>query len=72
MSRDKARIPEVLKALRAYWKKNPDLRLAQIVCNAHAISDPYGQRDPFFMEDDVFVARLKYLEKRASSGKEEK
>ena len=31
--RDPARIPKVLAALHAFWEKNPDLRLGQIISN---------------------------------------
>lgn len=44
------RIPEVLKALEAYWERHPDLRLGQVVCNmAHP-------NDLYFVED----SKIKY------------
>ena len=53
--RDPNRIPEIMCALSAYWMKNPDLRLAQIVSNAH---DKYRARKkmpPFTHNRDVFA-----------------
>jgi uncharacterized protein YihD (DUF1040 family) len=44
--RDPARIPRLLDAIEAYWRKNPGLSLAQLVCDAA------GLDDPFFYEDD--------------------
>lgn len=50
--RDPARLPGVLNAVWAYWSKHPDLRLAQLICNA----DKHG--DPYYMEDDTLVDTL--------------
>jgi len=45
MSRDPQRIDDVLVALGAYWKANPDLRLCQIIGNF--LSDEHAHRDIF-------------------------
>jgi hypothetical protein len=54
--RDPNRIIPVLNALAQFWIKHPGMRLGQIICSA----DPYG--DPFYVEDDVLMKRIKELE----------
>ena len=51
--RDPNRIDEVLDLLKIYWKKHPDLRLAQIVgnCSPHRVS--------YNLEDDILIEYLK-------------
>ena len=49
--RDPNRIPEIMCALSAYWMKNPDLRLAQIVSNAHSL---YRARKGISQDNDIF------------------
>jgi uncharacterized protein YihD (DUF1040 family) len=51
--RDPKRIDEVLELIRQIWKEKPDLRLTQLILNAR---DKY---DPYYMEDDVLVKRLR-------------
>jgi uncharacterized protein YihD (DUF1040 family) len=51
--RDPSRIPEVLATLRRIWLKSPDLRLHQLIGNVTPESDPYH------VEDDVLLARLR-------------
>jgi len=42
--REFERIDRILALLEAYWKKHPDLRIGQIICNMHA---RYGEKiDP--------------------------
>jgi hypothetical protein len=48
--RDKNRIPEILKKLEEVWKKNPDLRLGQLISNVWP--------QPFFPEDDAFIKAI--------------
>ena len=56
--RDPARIDEVLEAVRELWCRFPDWRLCQLVSNVAA------QHDPFYVEDDEFLKRLRvYLGK---------
>ena len=50
--RDPKRIDIVMKRLKALWKKNPDLRLCQLVINVS------GVYDPFYMEDEDFVLKM--------------
>lgn len=45
--RDPKRIDRMMALLLDYWKKNPDMRLAQIVVNAA------GNSEPFHIEDDL-------------------
>ncbi len=60
--RDSNRIPEVICALAAYWMKNPDLRLSQIVSNANgryrARKEMTVNHDVFYFEDDDLLAVL--------------
>lgn len=60
--RDLKRIERVLSALRDVWYANPDLRLAQIVCNcayARTTGTALDKLDPFHMDDDELVRLLK-------------
>ena len=60
--RDPKRISQVLNELRKYWVKYPDLRLGQIVSNAHdthrALNDLPLNRDVFHFEDDELLPIL--------------
>jgi len=51
--RDPERIDVVLEEIAMYWKENPDLRLGQIIVNMN------NNQDPFYMEDDALLERLK-------------
>ena len=53
--RDPERIDETLKLLEIFWKKNPDLRLGQIIENAASRSG----RHAFYMEDNILQEWLK-------------
>ena len=59
--RDPQRIDPVIDALRAAWKRQPDMRLGQLI-QAVAYSDP---RDPYYLEDDVW---LDLIDKHAREG----
>lgn len=50
--RNPKRIPEVLKALEAYWMQHPDLRLGQIVVNMS------GQYDTYYTDDGIIKYNL--------------
>lgn len=52
--RDPARIVKTLCLIETIWKKNPDLRLCQLIGNVA----PY---DNYHMEDDELVKRLEVL-----------
>lgn len=59
--RDPARIPRILEALRVEWEKQPDLRLGQLLLNAH--SEPEGDHEEparrlFYTEDERIVANV--------------
>ena len=63
--RDADRIPEVLNILGPVWQLFPDLRLGQLLW-------VLAEGDPFYMEDDELVKRLKaraekYVEEKRSS-----
>jgi uncharacterized protein YihD (DUF1040 family) len=49
--RDPGRISKVLAELERYWRKHPDLRLAQLVVNL-------GIDNTYYTEDDELVAAL--------------
>lgn len=52
--RNPERIPEVLKALEAYWRTLPDCRLGQLLVNL----TPEPQ-DIFYLEDDALLEILR-------------
>ena len=49
--RDPERIDKVLKVLGDNWKKLPDLRLGQLICNMQSAAGD----DLFYAEDDEFA-----------------
>lgn len=49
--RNPARIDIVLKALGMLWKKVPDWRFGQLICNLQRIKG----NDLFYIEDDDFM-----------------
>ena len=51
--RDAARIDKILADLKEIWKKLPDLRLGQLICNV--VSDPAL----YYMEDAELIDCLK-------------
>lgn len=59
MARDPNRIGPMLKALETYWRKNPDLRLGQLVSNmAVTVGVPLvcGLGDPYIEDDKMLKA----------------
>lgn len=56
--RDPARIAPLLQKLEHYWRKNPDLRLGQIVENAKT---QVTRTDTFYVEDEQVEEGLKLL-----------
>lgn len=54
-TRDPERIDEVLFLLSSYWKKNPDLRLGQIIENIASRSNSHA----FYMEDSKVIEWIK-------------
>lgn len=63
--RDPERIDKVLKAIGKYWKKNPDLRLMQLLTNACRLEYPH-LNDFFFVEDDVVKRAVRKMDERIS------
>ena len=53
--RDPNRIDKFLNELGERWKKVPDWRFGQLICNI-----PFD-KDPFFMEEDEFLAQVDKL-----------
>ncbi|GEM_PF-6598736 len=63
--RDPRRIPKMLKRLEKVWKKNPHLRLAQLILNAFTCagpSAPYGRI--YTVEDKELLAALEKFYKK--------
>ena len=54
--RDPNRIDKMVEQLRTLWKKNPDMRLGQLIINLNHIK--YGA-DVFYVEDENMETRLK-------------
>lgn len=54
-SRDPERIPKLLALLERGWRKNPDLRLGQIIENFRRY---IPKQDLFYMEDEVIAQEL--------------
>lgn len=54
--RNLKRIPSVLKKIRKYWEKYPDLRLTQLIVNIVNPEQPCPE--VFYMEDNTLVERL--------------
>lgn len=57
--RDPNRIDPMLALLGKTWKKNPDLRLGQLLVNAARPSEPVPQI--FYLEDDAMEDGLRAL-----------
>lgn len=53
MSRDPNRIDGMIGLLRRVWKRNPDLRLCQLVVN---LAD--NGHDPYHVEDDAMSRNM--------------
>lgn len=54
--RDPNRIDELLERLKTVWKKQPDLRLGQIIINAGRFT--LGLDDVFYVEDEQLVKAI--------------
>ena len=50
------RIEQILKELEIYWKKNPHMRLGQMVFN---FGSQAGFKEPFYLKDDTLLELLK-------------
>lgn len=58
--RDPERIDRILEKIRKIWKKDPDLRLAQLVLNCYTGGEPNPAHG---MEDDILEKRLEEVYK---------
>lgn len=74
--RDPRRIKQVLKKLEKVWKKNPDLRLGQLVFALSTHSNETWEAHPqlFYTEDEIWTQWLnkelkREMESRQESGK---
>jgi hypothetical protein len=62
MTRDPARIPEMLALLERAWALVPDWRFGQLVFNATSwVEGEGGEGDPFYVEDDEMAEGLREL-----------
>lgn len=55
MERNPDRIDDVLKQMGELWKKVPDWRFMQLICNFQR----YIRQDGFYIEDDRLIKKLK-------------
>lgn len=53
--RDPERIEPVMKKLENIWKKHPDLRLGQLILNAHSFA---GDSPLYYIEDKEFIKKI--------------
>lgn len=60
--RDPKRIPRILAKLEKVWKKNPDLRLGQLITNCWTNSSNVL----FYVEDDVLEKGLDDMEGKSN------
>ena len=51
--RDPKRIDYIIELIKQIWKKNPDLRLCQLIGNCFEPGDNYN------VEDDILISMLK-------------
>lgn len=66
--RDPARIDQVLALLEEVWRKDPDLRLGQLIYNAARLREPQ-LFDVFSIEDSMLQEGLiRYLEQLQRTG----
>jgi len=59
--RDPNRIPEIISLLYQVWKKHPDSRLGQLLCNAVSFNGFMSGTHIFSIEDKDLVEGLKKL-----------
>lgn len=59
--RDPERIKPLMKKLRKYWDKHPDLRFFQLIAHVQNTAMQRYHSDPFFYEDHWFEATLDKL-----------
>ena len=51
--RNPKRISKILKELEEIWKRNPDLRLMQLIVNV------FGEENLYYLEEDELISNLK-------------
>lgn len=56
--RDINRIPHILVTLGRLWRKEPDLRLGQLIC---ILSSKLGYNEPLFVEDDEILKAMESI-----------
>jgi uncharacterized protein YihD (DUF1040 family) len=63
--RDPERIDPTIELIREVWKKNPDQRLGQLICNISRYGR--GNTDPWIMEDHLIPKGIEEMEKKMDS-----
>lgn len=58
--RDPNRIHEVMLRLEELWRRYPDWRFMQLICNMQSMT----RNDMYYMEDDRLVELIDVLEER--------
>lgn len=59
--RDPNRIPAIIGLLREVWQASPDMRLGQLLCNAHSLATTFNSSDLFYLDDEYLVEGLKKI-----------
>ncbi len=59
--RDPKRIDRILDLLNRYWKRNPDLRLGQIIGNFTPRTSNLAPGSSYSVEDDVIEKELSFF-----------
>lgn len=62
MVRDVKRIEGFLRELKYHWEAMPDLRLGQLIMDAH------NGKDPFYVEDDVLMEEIRDFHEKSVDG----
>lgn len=66
--RDPERIDGILKEIEEFWKKQPDMRLGQIIANCVRAYDGRLNCDPFYIEDYNLMKGLENLKAKLERG----
>ena len=59
--RNPERIKPIMKKLEQIWEKHPDLRLGQLILNAHSFT---GDSTLYYIEDKEFIKKIEEVYKK--------
>lgn len=59
--RDPKRIPAIIGLLREVWQASPDMRLGQLISDAHSLLTEFNSSDLFHLEDEYLAEGLKKI-----------